>query len=90
MLCVAIARSNVSLGGSAITVATPRGDEGGQVTVILVETDTVISIPSVKDCFPGAVGDGLCLVKWNVMGLSSSMNAQGLEFNCWGRCVILF
>ena len=61
--CVAITKCNVTLRGSAVVVATTRGDKGGQVAFIPVDRDTVISIPCIKNCFLGAKGDGSCLVK---------------------------
>ena len=61
-------------------VATQGGDKGGQVMAIIVENDTVISVPG-TDCFLGAMGDGPYLMKCklSVMGLSVCMKVEGLE-----------
>ena len=56
--CVAIAGCKITLRCSTVTIATPGGDEGGEMTVIGVEGDTVLSIPGVEYGILGAMGDG--------------------------------
>ena len=54
---------------------TPGGDEGGKMTVIGVEGDTVVSVPGVEYGLLGAMGDGPCLMEGGlgVVGLSGCM-----------------
>ena len=48
---VSIARGDVALRGRAISVAAPRGDKRGVVSVVGVEWYAVVTIPCVKDGF---------------------------------------
>ena len=72
-------------------IVAPGGDKGGQVAVVWVEGNAVISIPFIKDCFLGAMEDEPCLVKWGlgVMGLPGCMEVECLEANCLMRFAIL-
>ena len=76
--CVAIAGCKVTLRCSTITIATPGGDEGGKMTVIGVEGDTVVSIPGITYGLLGAMGEGPCLMEGGlgVVGLSGCMEVE--------------
>ena len=53
--------------GSAVSVATPRGDEGGVVSIIGVEGYTVVTIPCIEDegpILPGGKVTGCDVLLW--------------------------
>ena len=91
MTCVAIAGCKITLRCSTIMIATPGGDEGGKMTVIRVEEDTVVSVPGVKYGLLSAMGDGPCLMEGGlgVVGLSGCMEVECLEVHCSARFSIL-
>ena len=84
---VAITRRNVSLGGNEVPIATPGGDEGGQVPVMLIEGYVVVAVPCVKHCLVGVGRDGPCLVeRWlGVVSLADSMLVERLVVNSTSR-----
>ena len=80
---VPISRCNVALGCRAVSVAAPWCYEGGEVPVVGVECDTVVSVPGVEDGFPFPMRDSTNLVEGGlrVMGFSGGMSIEGLEVN---------
>ena len=56
------AQGYVALWGCAILVATPWGDESGEVSGIKVKGYTMVTIPCVEDGFFLSLGDQLCLM----------------------------
>ncbi len=61
---VAVSQGDVSLWGSAVSVSAPGSDESGEVTILLTDRDTVVSIPGIKYGFLLAMRYRSRLVKW--------------------------
>ena len=87
-----MAGSYVTLGCCFIAVAAPWGDEGGEVSIVLMEGDAVVTIPAVKDGLFGVAWDGTCLVEGAlcVMGFTCCVEVKRLEINCAAGLAILF
>ena len=77
MTCVAIAGCKITLRCSTITIVTPGGDEGGKMTVIGVEGDTVVSVPGVEYGLLGAMGGGQTVPDGRGIGCGGSLWLHG-------------
>ena len=81
----------VPLWGCAVSVAAPRGDKSGVVSVFRMKEYTVVTIPCFEDGFLLPLRDRSCLVerRLGVVSFSGGMNVERLEVDCPSGCAIL-
>ena len=80
----------LALGCCFVSVASPGGDEGGEVPVIFMQGNAMVAIPAVKHGFLFATWYGVCLVEraLSVVGFPGSVDVQRLDGNCASRLAI--
>ena len=81
----------VPLWGCAVSVAAPRGDKSGVVSVFRMKEYTVVTIPCFEDGFLLPLRDRSCLVerRLGVVSFSGGINVERLEVDCPSGCAIL-
>jgi hypothetical protein len=81
---VSVSRCNISLRCSFVPVPSPWGNEGRKVAIVLVQWNTVVSIPTIENGFLFATRNGAYLVErtLGVVGFSGCMKVECLEINC--------
>ena len=72
----------MTLAGGTVAVSTPGCDEGGQMSVFLVEMHTMVAVPCITDSLEHSWRDSSSLVEWGLCmmgGLSSSVCVERLH-----------
>ena len=77
-------RCYIALGCCFVSVASPEGDEGGEVPVVFMQGDAMVAIPAVKHGLFRATWYGACLVERTlcVVGFPGGVEVQCLEVDC--------